>query len=535
MGQKRRSGLGDSAAAKKTKAADGAVPKYLVVNNYERRSTVRTALSKVVKQAPWRDLFRLLSKRMTCLTWTASRAFNHFVLRNVISDRVPIPNDQTLFNILRMCFTVGTSGPLASNSKLSKDPVVVEWVASWRALNDDWPSVDKAGMGNVITHAATQYNTAVGNYLRSGLRDLYVRTLKDLGCDYHKDVALRVLATHVAKRTKNFSFSLDDNDAYQARITKRDPSVEAAIQQRVEAEVDLMGPLSTYNDAFRFLHRLRARLEQDYARRRLAKSDAYPPHHFSIAPLTGMKPCFVRIDNTTVRLLYKEHVSVNTIDLATPRGIGDVVAVPTRKGFELGGSILTDGTQVLTTCAKRWSQTDFVSEKQFAKHVEMQQKRATRIAAYEKQQARRSSGEAAEGDVERIHWKSVAPSYKTDTTHIQPREGPFHACTHGIFDRSSAHATHQVFAGGALPTVFGLDPGVKNLWNIVQYDEAASRTPSEAKRVLNKKPRAGGVQPLDQVQCIQGLVGEGREQTSVRGGQRGADAELAQSHGPRTL
>ena len=196
-----------------------------------------------------------------------------------------------------------------------------------------------------------------------------------------------------------------------------------------------------------------------------------------------MKPCFVRIDNTTVRLLYKEHVSVNTIDLATPRGIGDVVAVPTRKGFEIGGSILTDGTQVLTTCAKRWSQTDFVSSKQFAKHVEMQQKRATRIAAYEKQQARRSSGEAAEGDVERIHWKSVAPSYKTDTTHIQPREGPFHACTHGFFDRTSAHATHQ--AGGALPTVFGLDPGVKNLWNIVQYDEAASRTPSEAKRVLN--------------------------------------------------
>ena len=61
MRQKRRSGLGEAAAAKKTKAADGAVPKYLVVNNYERRSTVRTALSKVVKQAPWRDLFRLLS------------------------------------------------------------------------------------------------------------------------------------------------------------------------------------------------------------------------------------------------------------------------------------------------------------------------------------------------------------------------------------------------------------------------------------------------------------------------------------------
>ena len=37
---------------------------------------------------------------MTSLTWTASRAFNHFVLRNVITDRVAIPDDKTLVNIL---------------------------------------------------------------------------------------------------------------------------------------------------------------------------------------------------------------------------------------------------------------------------------------------------------------------------------------------------------------------------------------------------------------------------------------------------
>ena len=53
---------------------------FPVVRTYERSSTVRMAIGRAVPAAPWRDLFRLLSKRMTSLTWTASRAFNHFVL-----------------------------------------------------------------------------------------------------------------------------------------------------------------------------------------------------------------------------------------------------------------------------------------------------------------------------------------------------------------------------------------------------------------------------------------------------------------------
>ena len=234
---------------------------------------------------------------------------------------------------------MGTDG--SRQSKLSKDPAVVEWDAAWRALNDDQPTINNEGMCNIITHAATQYNTAVGNYLQSGLRDLYVRTLKPLGCDDHHDVGLRVLATHVAKRPKNVSFALDDKDADRAGITGPLRRSGSSIRQRVAAEVDLMGPLASYNDACRFLHRLRARLAQDYASRLLQDSEAYPPKHFSVAPLTGMKPCFVRIDGTSLGLLYKaffSEISYETIDLASPRGIGDVLSARPRNGFAVGQS-----------------------------------------------------------------------------------------------------------------------------------------------------------------------------------------------------
>ena len=51
---------------------------------------------------------------------------------------------------------------------------------------------------------------------------------------------------------------------------------EAAIARAVRAEVDLMGTMQTYNDAFRFLHRLKWRLEQDDARRLLANTSRRP-------------------------------------------------------------------------------------------------------------------------------------------------------------------------------------------------------------------------------------------------------------------
>ena len=85
---------------------------------------------------------------------------------------------------------------------------------------------------------------------------------------------MRVLSQSVTKRKKNFSFVLTSDDEYKIKSSKRDPDREAAILRAVRDEVDLMGTMQTYNDAFRFLNRLRWRLTQDDARRRIANPEA---------------------------------------------------------------------------------------------------------------------------------------------------------------------------------------------------------------------------------------------------------------------
>ena len=102
-------------------------------------------------------------------------------------------------------------------------PVVAAWIQDFRALNADFPLIDKQGLGNVIKFAKKQYRTAVENYLTYGLRDLYVRALKALSVADAEVVALRVLSQSVAKRKKNFSFALTSDDEYKIKSSKRDP------------------------------------------------------------------------------------------------------------------------------------------------------------------------------------------------------------------------------------------------------------------------------------------------------------------------
>ena len=91
-------------------------------------------------------------------------------------------------------------------------------------------------------------------------------------------------------------------------------------------EVDLMGTMQTYNDAFRFLNRLQWRLTQDAARRRIANPEARPARAFSLAPLTSMKPCFLRLDKTALGELWSAHFRSDAVVVA-PRCIEDVLSV----------------------------------------------------------------------------------------------------------------------------------------------------------------------------------------------------------------
>ena len=90
-----------------------------------------------------------------------------------------------------------------------------------------------------------------------------------------------------------------------------------------------MDTMQSYNDAFRFLHRLKWRLEQDDARRLLVLPDARPSRAFSLAPLTSMKPCFVRVDKKALGELWSTHFRRDaTVD--APRCIEDVLDVRAR-------------------------------------------------------------------------------------------------------------------------------------------------------------------------------------------------------------
>lgn len=160
-------------------------------------------------------------------------------------------------------------------------------------------------------------------------------------------------------RKGNYSFALSSDIEYKIKSPKRDMVREAAIARAVRAEVDLMGTMQSYNDAFRFLHRLKWRLEQDDARRLLAHPDARPSRAFSLAPLTtSMKPCFVRVDKTALGELWSTHFRRDaTVD--APRCIEDVLSVKARprlnRGFGQSPKFLakpktsfqTDGTQLI--------------------------------------------------------------------------------------------------------------------------------------------------------------------------------------------
>lgn len=163
-------------ANKKTKADDGPVPKVKYNQTYQRTSCVRMALGGAVASAHWAGLFRDVSKKMTTLTWLASRALNHFLLSAVVNERFVITNRNILVQVLSLCFTVGSERILKTD--FTKKPVVAAWVKDFRTLNADFPLVSKRGMTGVIKHAKNQYAVALENYLTYGLRDLYVRTLK---------------------------------------------------------------------------------------------------------------------------------------------------------------------------------------------------------------------------------------------------------------------------------------------------------------------------------------------------------------------
>ena len=380
--------------------------------------------------------------------------FRRKKLSAIINGRFEITNRNVLVQVIGLCFKVGSEK--ISTTDFTEKPVVAAWIDDFRALNADFPLVSKRGMGNVIKAGINQYVTAVENFLTYGLRDLYVRALKALSVADAEVVALRVLSQSVAKRKKNFSFVLTSDDEYKIKSSKRDPDREAAIVRAVRDEVDLMGTMQTYNDAFRFLNRLRWRLTQDDARRRIANPEARPSRAFSLAPLTSMKPCFIRVDKKALGELWSTHFRTDAVVVA-PRCIEDVLSVRARPRLNIGDSFQTDGTQLVVPYLAITTKTLFLTPEKREERLAALASRNSKLAAYHEQKARLAIGEMLGASEERLLWTSVKPRYKSDTGYGRPLNGSFADATHGFFDRGSAYAS-----AGPLPAIIAIDPGQKN-------------------------------------------------------------------------
>ena len=334
----------------------------------------------------------------------------------------------------------GWWGPSTQTDRVQHRTDVADWIKRFRTLNADFPQVDKEGLSIIIQAGVNQYASAVQNHLVYALRDVYVCTLKKhfgLWCQDAQDVALRVLAASVRNRKQNFSFALSSDDDSSSKTVKRDPEREAAVVRAVEQEHEVMGTsMQTCNDAFGFLRRLQCRLAEDDARRHLVNAKARSARAFSLAPLTAMKPCFVRVDKTALTQLWMANFLGNK-NVKAPHYIEDVLQRKARRTLTLGNSFQTDGTQVVVPYLCLSTRTQLLTVEQRDKRAANDAERAAKLEAYHAQRARFASG-LQEPEEVRIHWSSVKPRHPVNKSTHRLLTGSFQGATHGIFARESA-------------------------------------------------------------------------------------------------
>jgi hypothetical protein len=420
---------------------------------------------------------------MTTLTWLASRAFNHFLLSNVINDAFHITRRSQLVQAIGLCFKIGSTK--ISSTAFTGLPTIASWITSFRNLNAEFELVDKVGMTQTIQFGINQYATAVDNYLTYGLRDLYVRTLKALSVPDAEDVALRVLSRSVKPRSgTTFAFVLTEADTYRSRSTKRDEARETTIALATESEHELMDIMETYNDAFRFLDTLGRRLAADDATRQAQHKDARPARKFPLAPLTSMKPCFIRLDKTALSQLWRANrPRDNGNVLPEPECIEEVLRVRARPNLHIGNSFQTDGTQLTVPYIATTTTTILVLPARHKETLAAEELRIRKLATYRAQQDLLTAGGAVDPK-DRITWYAAKPRYPVDKSVGVPLNWSFVGADNGFFGRLSAHASNAG-PNSELPAIIAIDPGQKNIWCASAVHPTAVDKRAEAKPVLN--------------------------------------------------
>lgn len=108
----------------------------------------------------------------------------------------------------------------------------------------------------------------------------------------YKRVALRVLRASAELDLPTFRVKLSINDYRESRVTCRNPAKERTVVNRTESELNMMGAIGSYGDAFRFIGKVQ---------------DQFRPIEYSpklpLVPLTKIKTCFIRVDKLALAQL----------------------------------------------------------------------------------------------------------------------------------------------------------------------------------------------------------------------------------------
>lgn len=143
----------------------------------EKINSVRVSLGKITVNGEWKTKMKKATNTMTKLRWLGTRAFNDFLIHNIVHHEADIPDRNSLVNIIHACFTIDTNESDKVPKVFRESENFTDWYTKY--LEDVYHSqIDKSGLTNVISHAVNEYTVSVVNYITYGLRDQYVRLLK---------------------------------------------------------------------------------------------------------------------------------------------------------------------------------------------------------------------------------------------------------------------------------------------------------------------------------------------------------------------
>ena len=243
----------------------------------------------------------------------------------------------------------------------------------------------------------------------------------------------------IKNKGKEFSFELSSKDIYLAELERKETtedSVNKIINHEILNDIPIID--NTYSSAFKFLYWINQ------------KGKGKVEKMFSIAPLSCLKPVYIRIDNLGLQML-NNGKKMPYLHLLNEK------ANKICKSKVIGRSLQMDGTQAIM----QYIQVVTLKLRGDKKADEWNKKEALRWSKFREWQI---NGKA-EGK-SRPRFPALKESRQL------PSNKPFIGEKCGLFRQERTDTPR--YTADPLPKVIGIDPGQKNLWSACLYNSDVS-------------------------------------------------------------